>query len=299
MKSITSLTLVLVIFTLFNNVSGCKTIQDGITWQYDEDTGEVFIDVDSLKTCKDKCLQNNKCKGFTWQPSEGSVDVCIIFFSLEGLHQCDSCTSGTVPLTVNGACAGNDDNIIGHDGMELEEECENRCSQTSGCNYYTWYNATSTFRNVCFLFSECEEVPCTNCASGGIFCLGPAECQTAKVLNDATRNINNGNGSFCDKTDRDSSQDWQGPGWYKLESPAGNRLPEDNPGFQHCGTTGAGWLRTGHPANEGEKVNGIVCFAIDIDDCFWSESIEIVKCGEYFVYNLPEVPTCHLRYCAA
>ena len=25
---------------------------------------------------------------------------------------------------------GNDDNIIGHDGMELEEECENRCSQT-------------------------------------------------------------------------------------------------------------------------------------------------------------------------
>ena len=55
----------------------------------------------------------------------------------------------------------------------------------------------------------------------------------------------------------------------------------------------------GHPANEGEKVNGTVCFAIDIDECFWSESIEIVNCGEYFVYNLPEVPTCHLRYCAA
>ena len=38
-----------------------------------------------------------------------------------------------------------------------------------------------------------------------------------------------------------------------------------------------------HPANEGEKVNGTVCFEIDIDDCFWSQSIEIVNCGEYFV----------------
>ena len=34
-------------------------------------------------------------------------------------------------------------------------------------------------------------------------------------------------------------------------------------------------------------------------DCRFPQNIDITHCGEYYVYFLPETPSCMARYCAA
>ena len=64
-----------------------------------------------------------------------------------------------------------------------------------------------------------------------------------KILDDPTRNSgfsSTESENFCDEVGVNSNQspDWYGPGWYKIEGPAGNMLPERPVDTHHCGTTG-------------------------------------------------------------
>ena len=130
----------------------------------------------------------------------------------------------------------------------------------------------------------------------------PPECNDYLILNDPTRNVNHGVEDYSDN-DECPSQDWQGSNnWYRMMPPAGVVITETSLEWKHCGTTAPGWIRGTHPTDEGEKVTVEVCFSYDdgdVDDCHYTQNIDITYCGEYFVYLLPETPGCAKRYCAA
>ena len=134
-------------------------------------------------------------------------------------------------------------------------------------------------------------------------------------MNEATRNKDykkyngaNSNLTFCDRphSARPMSPSWKGAGWYRFQAPAGTRMPESPPEFSHytegfCGTHYTGWLNGHHPTNLGELVEREVCFKTGgSENCRSSlkRTTKIRHCGSYFVYYLPEVSGCSVRYCA-
>ena len=53
-----------------------------------------------------------------------------------------------------------------------------------------------------------------------------------------------------------------------------------------------------HPENLAEMKDAKVCFIYSGNDCYWSNSIKILNCGSYFLYELPDTPGCSLGYCS-
>ena len=70
--------------------------------------------------------------------------------------------------------------------------------------------------------------------------------------------------------------------------------------MNHCNAAAAGWLNGRHPEILGETVQREVCFHYTENwggSCAWSTDIQILHCGNYFLYNLVDVPYCSSRYC--
>ena len=47
---------------------------------------------------------------------------------------------------------------------------------------------------------------------------------------------------------------------------------------------------------EGE-VTRTINFHYGSNVAYWTNTIQVVNCGQYYVYNLTTVPTCGLAYC--
>ena len=118
------------------------------------------------------------------------------------------------------------------------------------------------------------------------------------ILNDATRNENYGTVDLTDDPgySNNLSPDWKGPGWYRFQSPAGDKMADTYVAKYHCGTRVAYWINGEHPTNVGETVTRTVCGSWSTN-CQGSTSIQIKKCGSYFLYDLPNVPKSYGRYC--
>ena len=95
------------------------------------------------------------------------------------------------------------------------------------------------------------------------------------------------------------SPDWKGAGWYRFIGAAGTRMPEQSPGIKHCGTLAPGWVNGKHPATPGEEIQVNICFDWNDNKCLRLTTASILNCGAYFLYKLPEVPTCDYRYCGS
>ena len=98
-----------------------------------------------------------------------------------------------------------------------------------------------------------------------------------------------------------TSIDWEGPSWYRFQPPAGVVMPEYFPGFWHCGTWGSGWMNGTHPQEMYETKEVTVCYGWiwSGNQCYFSNKISVTNCGNFYVYYLPSVPGCNLRYCGA
>ena len=132
------------------------------------------------------------------------------------------------------------------------------------------------------------------------------------VLDDVTRNIDYGGGNYCDKAGRWESPDWHGSGWYRMKEPAGTRMPESDPGGDHCGTSASIWFNGTHPTAIGETIQGISCASHFRGSCYAREFIKIKNCGSFYLYYLPNSGTgssdahpsptdgsgCTRRYCS-
>ena len=127
----------------------------------------------------------------------------------------------------------------------------------------------------------------------------PADCLEYEILDDATRNSEHGKEDYCDASGYSyTSPDWKGPGWYRMMSPAGTKMPEVVVPSSKCGTAAPGWLNGTHPNSIGETVDRTVCFNWDGNNCRWSSAVKVKKCGGYFIYYLRTPDNCALRYCA-
>ena len=104
---------------------------------------------------------------------------------------------------------------------------------------------------------------------------------------------------YCDQSGFGyTSPDWKGPNWYRFVQPAGFKIPESPVKSYYCGTNASGWLNGKHPENFGDVIEQKACFHFYDNECWYSIDIQIMNCGDFYVYYLPQTPYCYMRYCA-
>jgi hypothetical protein len=86
-------------------------------------------------------------------------------------------------------------------------------------------------------------------------------------------------------------------GWYRFGENLGGMIKIRCPQSQRCRAAAPGWMQGGHPTEVGVAVSRTVCFSYDGHCCSRSVPIKVVNCTGYYVYHLPEIPTCYYEYC--
>ena len=72
--------------------------------------------------------------------------------------------------------------------------------------------------------------------------------------------------------------------------------------WNRCGTHLTGWMNGTHPTVADDKVTRKVCYNYGLTGncCDLLNYIEVVNCGQYYVYKLSGTPGgFHLRYCGS
>ena len=132
--------------------------------------------------------------------------------------------------------------------------------------------------------------------NSSILCVGDA-CTNYNILNEPKRNSNHSGSDATPDCDNSVGGDWKGDNWYRFVEPAGTSIANSIVPVNHCGTDAPGWLNGTHPVTLGETVTRQVCFHWSNDPCKWNADVQIKRCDGFFVYQLPDTPTCDLKYC--
>lgn len=139
---------------------------------------------------------------------------------------------------------------------------------------------------VIFLFNELPLFQATGRHSVGT----PSECISYTPLSDADRHVNHGNtNDLCDRHIQ--------TGWYRFTGAAGTRMPRTCPAMNRCNTDASGWLRDPHPTVSQGIVERTVCYHWLSQCCHWSNTIQVLNCGDFYIYKLVPPNYCQLRYC--
>ena len=163
---------------------------------------------------------------------------------------------------------------------------------------------TTTLPTITTTLPTTTTIPPTTTTAPKTTTLGYCNDIEYKILDDSTRNSGyetpSENNDFCDnsKENANESPDWSGPGWYKIDGPAGRMLSEYPVDTHHCGTSATGWLNGYHPVTPGNTAYGQVCFNANGVECYQTAPIQIKNCGGFYLYNLVDTPGCYMRYCA-
>ena len=286
----------------------CHTTTEGYTWNFQGGRDEVLYDVASPEDCLTLCFGSLDCAGYTWT-SDQVVDTCYLFQHLEDIHECHGCNSGAAPNQSKGDFfnGGPEMAVV---SAETAMDCFQACADTEGCVGYTWFDQASQLPNPCYMYSDCSSTgSCDRCTSGILNCIVhlpipvPDQCTNYQVLDDPTRNRNHEEEYYCDFEGFSTSPDWKGAAYYRVQEPAGVRIPTGGVSYMHCGTSGAGWINDYENKipnmKVGEEVTVRVCYSWLYDQCDEKNDIKVTKCpGDYLVYYLVTPPVCNLRYCA-
>jgi len=288
----------------------CNRTISGYTWKFNATVDKDYEDI-TKEECAEKCLSFSWCRGYTWSLDDSSGNICHIFHELNQQHacqECSKCESG-VFKQISGVCSTEASNIIGIKQSSSEMSCIEMCAETPGCKYYSW-GAGNIFSNMCFMFKKCSSTSsCEAWQSGQLQCVtdptkvSNSECTNYYELTDATRKGTYGRGSRADRLDaKNISPDWKGASWYRVVEPAGTKILSGDPGYQHCNTDDAGYIRQGkHPSTPGQSTNLTVCFNAGpkYKSCepLHPNSITATMCNGYYVYYLVQVFNTDDRYC--
>jgi len=137
---------------------------------------------------------------------------------------------------------------------------------------------------VCVNSIVCQTPDCNDC------------CNNYEEINEPRRSTKSvwqpGESPLCDRGIRS--------GWYRFTSFGGTKMPENVVPEYHCGTHDPIWLKDFHPSYEEGNVARKACINSfgQNDGCFQSFDINIVNCGNYFVYYLRPLSYCAVAYCA-
>ena len=115
------------------------------------------------------------------------------------------------------------------------------------------------------------------------------ECLNPTINTDATRKASYAAAGGCDSS--------MGNLWYRFTGDAGTKLAMTAPPVSHCGTSATGWMQGALPAVADGAVSRTVCFHWSGNTCNWSAGIQVRNCGQFYVFKLPNAPSCSLRYC--
>lgn len=119
------------------------------------------------------------------------------------------------------------------------------------------------------------------------------ECYGYKWLTERSRNKN-----FASNETR--YHDDKLNGWYRFGGDAGTKIPTTCVKTEHCGGNGAGWMNGTHPTVAEGKVARKVCYNVGLPKCCWQiaiDDIEVINCGQYYVYKLRPARCGPCRYC--
>ncbi|XP_062519126.1 collagen alpha-1(XXI) chain-like [Corticium candelabrum] len=131
----------------------------------------------------------------------------------------------------------------------------------------------------------------------------PSQCLSGnhRVLNETWRQTSEHYTKttyHCDRTGDSYNQHRFTPGWHSFSPTIGGAMPEKCTSGHYCATQASGWLKGSHPNVIGQKISRTVCFSWSSNCCEWQTSVEVINCGQYYIYNLPNTPACYLAYCA-
>ncbi|MFO0634636.1 MAG: hypothetical protein U0168_17470 [Nannocystaceae bacterium] len=176
------------------------------------------------------------------------------------------------------------------------------CFEWNGDACY-WSTPTSVVNCGAYYLYELPETPATALRYCGTDVDPDPQCsQPYAVLDEADRNVsfNDGNGGieYGDQSgDAAQSPNWLGDGWYRFDGSAGTQMPETAPAAFACGTDAPGWLSGAHPQVADGVVDRQACFSWSGNTCNWSTDIQVVDCGEFYLYHLVDTQATVLRYC--
>jgi len=299
MIRLSNIQLLLVAFTAVNC---CITEVKHATWDFDPSIGAEVPYVKTVSDCRALCFDYlGNCRGYTFN-TNGVVGTCYLFTELSGIHACETCSSGVTYEVVQGACSFNEDNELTEVFTNSAEECFHQCVDNPECQAFTWYDSSTPFKNVCFLFRTCDDVAiCAGCQSGRVDCIESPQCYQHSLLSEESRHHNvltQGDDIWFSDVENDyrTSTCWMGPGYYRVVLPAGTMIAEGKPALNACGTDRGGYLDAGsHPEEEGIEVDRTVKI-VDVSSTY---DITITKCpGGFYVYYLPNTTSSTHRYCS-
>merc|ERR1711990_573236 len=299
------------------------------TWNqvYENASTGIHSDIASAQSCQLLCVEDEDCVAFSWHFGSDQFDenTCQLFSEIgEETSSCADCVSGPKSCTCSSdvACSVDAEYLV-HLQLEvsLEEECQDLCVADPECSWYSWYSSTGDpFQNACAMLSKCvgrQEVDDGSIKSGRAICnnlmrlplMKFPECTDYYELNSFTRNIKTEQGGVgvnefcghqdcCDQVNHPHPPpDCKGSTWYRFAGGAGSRLAETRPGTKHCGTACAGYLFDGHPSEAEGIVSRTVYFECSSNAKYDPVSIEVLNCGDYYVYHLPDTPNCYEGFC--
>jgi len=178
-------------------------------------------------------------------------------------------------------------------------EIRNRKLSDIICNH-TAQIATQQYQQMYAMKTVDEENPLVNCGkrtpldfsiiAGDFFSEEIVQCSNYNWLDDPKRSSSYDTTEyFCDKDHSTANTgDWKGPGWYRFSN--GGKLREGFPGERHCNTYRTGYLDGHHPTETYKKERGTVYFGINANKWIWKVYIDIINCGNYYIYNLVDMP---------
>ncbi len=88
-------------------------------------------------------------------------------------------------------------------------------------------------------------------------------------------------------------------GWYRFGGGAGSKIATSCVPTYRCGTSASGWMNGTHPTVAQGKVTRKACYNTFNKCCLNSNNIEVLNCGQYYVYNLYGIRCCDCRYCGS
>ena len=123
------------------------------------------------------------------------------------------------------------------------------------------------------------------------------ECFGYKWLKGSDRNqkYSTTRSNYCNS----ASDDNRLSGWYRFGGGAGTKMPTSCVPTYRCGRNAPGWMNGAHPTVAQGKVTRKVCYSWSSNCCQYSNNIEVVNCGLYYVYKLIPTRNCHFRYCGS
>jgi hypothetical protein len=150
--------------------------------------------------------------------------------------------------------------------------------------FYDIKTATSTV--------QCTSTPTTSFQYSTIT---PPQCLNYTLDIDQTRNTDyTASIGFCDNISPFNNAT---PIWFRFQSPAGIVVANAPVPPYHCGAVATGWYAGQYPISDFTTATSIVCYYYSTKTCTACNLISVTNCQTFYVFLLPEPPSCNYRYC--